>query len=61
MTYFGRADQARQYFIDLGFEPAHRQTTADFVVAGMLLSYVQGLSLIGLLFSSDGPHCSNRP
>ncbi|KAF8497411.1 ABC-2 type transporter-domain-containing protein [Russula emetica] len=33
MTYFGRADQARQYFIDLGFEPAHRQTTADFLVA----------------------------
>ncbi len=37
MTYFGRADQARQYFINLGFEPAHRQTTADFLVAGMLL------------------------
>jgi ATP-binding cassette subfamily G (WHITE) protein 2 (SNQ2) len=33
MAYFGRADQARQYFIDLGFEPAHRQTTADFLVA----------------------------
>src|SRR5260370_11207022 len=39
MTYFGRADQARQYFLDLGFEPAHRQTTADFLVAGMLISY----------------------
>ena len=37
MTYFGRADQARQYFIDLGFEPHHRQTTADFLVAGMFL------------------------
>ncbi|KAF8477639.1 ABC-2 type transporter-domain-containing protein [Russula ochroleuca] len=33
MAYFGRADRARQYFIDLGFEPAHRQTTADFLVA----------------------------
>ncbi|KAI9448645.1 ABC-2 type transporter-domain-containing protein [Russula earlei] len=33
MAYFGRADQARQYFIDLGYEPAHRQTTADFLVA----------------------------
>lgn len=33
MAYFGRADQARQYFIDLGFEPAHRQTTPDFLVA----------------------------
>lgn len=38
MAYFGRADQARQYFIDLGYEPAHRQTTADFLVAGVLLS-----------------------
>ncbi|KAI0318674.1 ABC-2 type transporter-domain-containing protein [Amylostereum chailletii] len=33
MAYFGRADRAKQYFMDLGFEPAHRQTTADFVVA----------------------------
>ncbi|KAI9428628.1 pleiotropic drug resistance ABC transporter [Lactarius indigo] len=33
MVYFGRVDQARQYFIDLGFEPAHRQTTSDFLVA----------------------------
>ncbi|KAI0298342.1 ABC-2 type transporter-domain-containing protein [Multifurca ochricompacta] len=33
MAYFGRADQARQYFIDLGYEPAHRQTTADFLVS----------------------------
>ena len=36
MAYFGRADQARQYFIDLGYDPAHRQTTADFLVAGLL-------------------------
>ena len=34
MAYFGPADQARQYFIDLGYEPANRQTTADFLVAG---------------------------
>ncbi|EKM53332.1 uncharacterized protein PHACADRAFT_259626 [Phanerochaete carnosa HHB-10118-sp] len=33
MAYFGRADQARQYFIDLGYEPANRQTTADFLVS----------------------------
>ncbi|KAF8272208.1 ABC-2 type transporter-domain-containing protein [Lactarius quietus] len=26
-------DKARQYFIDLGFEPAPRQTTSDFLVA----------------------------
>ncbi|KAL4248575.1 ABC transporter superfamily protein [Abortiporus biennis] len=33
MAYFGPAKQARQYFIDMGFEPANRQTTADFLVA----------------------------
>jgi ABC-type multidrug transport system ATPase subunit len=32
MSYFGPADQARQYFIDMGYEPANRQTTADFLV-----------------------------
>lgn len=35
MAYFGPANRARQYFIDMGFEPANRQTTADFLVAGM--------------------------
>ncbi|KAG5644209.1 hypothetical protein DXG03_008872 [Asterophora parasitica] len=33
MAYFGPADQARQYFIDMGYEPANRQTTPDFLVA----------------------------
>lgn len=33
MVYFGPANLARQYFIDLGFEPANRQTTPDFLVA----------------------------
>ncbi|TFK52827.1 hypothetical protein OE88DRAFT_1711701 [Heliocybe sulcata] len=33
MAYFGPASQARQYFIDMGYEPANRQTTADFLVA----------------------------
>lgn len=33
MVYFGPADKARQYFIDMGYEPANRQTTADFLVA----------------------------
>lgn len=33
MAYFGPADEARQYFYDMGYEPAHRQTTADFLVA----------------------------
>jgi ATP-binding cassette subfamily G (WHITE) protein 2 (SNQ2) len=33
MAYFGPADGARQYFIDMGYEPAYRQTTPDFLVA----------------------------
>lgn len=33
MVYYGPANQARQYFIDMGYEPANRQTTADFLVA----------------------------
>ncbi|CAE6479396.1 unnamed protein product [Rhizoctonia solani] len=31
--YFGSAERARQYFINMGWEPAPRQTTADFLVA----------------------------
>ncbi|KAF8329222.1 pleiotropic drug resistance ABC transporter [Amanita rubescens] len=33
MAYFGSANKARQYFIDMGYEPANRQTTSDFLVA----------------------------
>ncbi|KXN88770.1 Brefeldin A resistance protein [Leucoagaricus sp. SymC.cos] len=33
MAYFGPADRARQYFVDMGYEPVNRQTTADFLVA----------------------------
>ena len=33
MVYFGQADEAKQYFLDMGYEPANRQTTADFLVA----------------------------
>ncbi|KAF9555317.1 pleiotropic drug resistance ABC transporter [Agrocybe pediades] len=33
MAYFGPAKDARKYFMDLGYEPAHRQTTSDFLVA----------------------------
>ncbi|KAG2073832.1 hypothetical protein BDR04DRAFT_1178890 [Suillus decipiens] len=32
MAYFGPATAARQYFIDMGYEPHNRQTTADFLV-----------------------------
>ncbi|KAF8699335.1 ABC transporter, partial [Rhizoctonia solani] len=31
--YYGSADRARQYFVDMGWEPAPRQTTSDFLVA----------------------------
>ena len=31
--YFGPASEARQYFIDIGFECPPRQTTADFLTA----------------------------
>ncbi|KAL0957046.1 hypothetical protein HGRIS_003145 [Hohenbuehelia grisea] len=33
MAYFGPASSARQYFIDMGYTPAPRQTIADFLVA----------------------------
>ncbi|KAF5350668.1 hypothetical protein D9756_008520 [Leucocoprinus leucothites] len=33
MAYFGPASQARQYFIDMGYQPANRQTTPDFLVS----------------------------
>lgn len=53
MAYFGRADQARQYFIDLGYEPANRQTTADFLVAGLFQIPSQNVfSLTNLLPTS---------
>ncbi|CAM1501312.1 Fc.00g104740.m01.CDS01 [Cosmosporella sp. VM-42] len=31
--YFGRADKAKQYFVDLGFECPARQTTPDFLTS----------------------------
>lgn len=33
MVYFGPANEARQYFIGMGYEPADRQTTSDFLVS----------------------------
>jgi ATP-binding cassette, subfamily G (WHITE), member 2, SNQ2 len=33
MVYFGPADRARQYFLDMGYAPHNRQTTADFLVS----------------------------
>ncbi|TFK22472.1 hypothetical protein FA15DRAFT_757994 [Coprinopsis marcescibilis] len=33
MAYFGPADKAKDYFIEMGYEPVPRQTTPDFLVA----------------------------
>ncbi|KIY68744.1 hypothetical protein CYLTODRAFT_489562 [Cylindrobasidium torrendii FP15055 ss-10] len=33
MAYFGLASEARQYFIDMGYKPVPRQTTADFLTS----------------------------
>jgi len=33
MAYFGPANQAKKYFMDMGYELANRQTTADFLVS----------------------------
>jgi len=33
MAYYGPASLARQYFIDMGYQPANCQTTPDFLVA----------------------------
>ena len=33
MVYFGPTNLARQYFIDMGYVPANRQTTPDFLVS----------------------------
>ncbi|KIJ53326.1 hypothetical protein M422DRAFT_222683 [Sphaerobolus stellatus SS14] len=32
LIYFGPVTMARQYFIDMGYQPAYRQTTSDFLV-----------------------------
>lgn len=37
MYYFGKACEARGYFEALGYVPALRQTTADFLVAGAFM------------------------
>lgn len=33
LAYFGPTSEARQYFIDMGYQPANRQTTPDFLVS----------------------------
>ncbi|KAH7929251.1 hypothetical protein BV22DRAFT_1192162 [Leucogyrophana mollusca] len=33
MVYYGSAQQAKEYFIEMGYQPQNRQTTADFLVS----------------------------
>ena len=33
MVYYGPTSLAREYFVDMGYQPANRQTTPDFLVA----------------------------
>jgi ATP-binding cassette, subfamily G (WHITE), member 2, SNQ2 len=33
MAYYGSGLDAKKYFLDMGYEPANRQTTADFLLA----------------------------
>lgn len=33
MVYYGPASEAKQYFIEMGYQPIPRQTTPDFLVA----------------------------
>jgi len=49
MVYFGPASQAREYFVEMGFQPAPRQTTADFLVTGMS-SYARVKSVRPVLY-----------
>jgi ATP-binding cassette subfamily G (WHITE) protein 2 (SNQ2) len=47
MVYFGPADQARDYFLSLGYVPqAERQTTPDFIVSVCVLGFHALLKLI---------------
>jgi ATP-binding cassette subfamily G (WHITE) protein 2 (SNQ2) len=58
MVYFGPAKEARQYFIDMGYEPYHRQTTSDFLVSGTLWCYGP---CHNLRFRSHGSKCKKLP
>jgi ATP-binding cassette subfamily G (WHITE) protein 2 (SNQ2) len=56
MVYFGRADQARDYFLSLGYVPqAERQTTPDFLVS------VRVVDLMACAAQADGSRRSPTP
>ena len=56
MVYFGPIHLARQYFIDMGYVPANRQTTADFLV-----SVTDPLSRKTKEDNNKSPGSRNRP
>ena len=60
-VYMGPANRARQYFIDMGYEPANRQTTADFLVAGKQGSQPVLLPLSAYNLPSHRPQRPHRP
>lgn len=41
MYYYGRADAARDYFVDIGYVPYQRQATADFLISGESICHLQ--------------------
>jgi ATP-binding cassette subfamily G (WHITE) protein 2 (SNQ2) len=56
MAYFGPAKAARQYFIDMGYEPHNRQTTADFLLAGTFFSLTTTAFFLTFLVISYRPN-----
>lgn len=58
MAYFGPADLARKYFTDMGYTPAHRQTTADFLVS---VTDSLGRTMLSGEDSEDDAENSRRP
>ncbi|KAF8179876.1 pleiotropic drug resistance ABC transporter [Pholiota molesta] len=58
MAYFGPANRARQYFIDMGYVPKPRQTTPDFLVS---VTDPLGRTTIAEKDDMRGPENNTRP
>lgn len=58
MVYFGPINLARQYFIDMGYVPANRQTTPDFLVS---VTDPLGRRMITKEDDNRSPELKNRP
>lgn len=55
--YFGPIGLARQYFIDMGYVPANRQTTPDFLVS---VTDPLGRKMVGEGDDNRSPELKNR-